>query len=278
MRSVSSWVDLMGDGTPSPRGYHVGHFDTINKLEDRHYWFRVRTAIIVSAVRRLALRLAPGYGVLEVGCGTGHVLRALARTCTRGQVYGLEPFSEGAALARQRVGCTVAVGELRDHPFDRAFDIVGLFDVIEQVDDDVDLLARAGALLRPAGRVVVTVPAHPALWSDFDIASGHRRRYSTVMLERSLTRAGLRTEYLTPIMSLLYPMAWVGRRSRGVGERPVRSAEEVVAHELRLPPAPLNQLAFWALRAEAVLVAHQWRLPWGTSLLAVARRADPNES
>ena len=87
---------------PTVHGFDVASFRILEAIEDSHYWFRARNDVIAAAVRGVVAPLASGYHVLEVGCGTGNVLRVLEQTCGRGHVFGLELFEEGAAIARQR--------------------------------------------------------------------------------------------------------------------------------------------------------------------------------
>jgi len=66
-------------------------------------------------------------------------------------------------------------------------------DVLEHIEDDRGELSRAAAHLRPGGRLVVLSPAHQSLFSPFDAAIGHFRRYDRPMLG-ALTPTGLRVE------------------------------------------------------------------------------------
>jgi len=246
--------------------FDAGYFALLERCEDEHYWFRARGEVIAAAVRTVVRRFAAGYGVLEVGCGTGNVLRVLESVCVDGSVSGLELLAEGAEIARRRVRCPVLVGTLDSIRAHEHFQLVCAFDVVEHTDDDVAFIAGMRDLLTENGRVMVTVPADPRLWSHFDVASGHRRRYTRATLQRAFTAAGMHVEYLTPFMSPLHPLALVARR------RNHRDGDdhETIAGELRVPRRPLNAVAYRVLATEAQLVRRRRHLPFGTSLLAVA--------
>ena len=122
--------------------------------EDRHFWFRARNHTIEMLVKQSIANLGSGYHVLEVGCGTGNVLRVLETTCTRGTVVGLDLSRERLRFVRQRTTCPLVQGDLHDAPFKTPFELIGLFDVLEHVQEDVRVLQDLSALLAPQGVLV----------------------------------------------------------------------------------------------------------------------------
>jgi hypothetical protein len=121
--------------------------------------------------------------------------------------------------------------------------------------------------LKGSGRLILTVPAHPALWSAFDVASEHMRRYTPASIRRGLHTAGFEVEYLTYFMVLLFPIMWSRRRF-------IRSDRQNLAavydSEFQIVPG-LNEVAFEVFRRESVLIKARRRLPMGTSLAIIAR-------
>lgn len=247
-------------------------FADLFAAEDRHFWFRGRNRVIADAVRRSAGAFPTGYRVLEVGCGTGYVLRLLERECRGAEVVGSEVTDQGVAFARRRVGCPVVRADVYALPFRDPFHLVGMFDVLEHLPDDLRALRGLRAATVPGGRLVLTVPAYMSLWSHTDESSGHYRRYTPATLRRVLEESGWAVERVTPFMFSLVPLMWAGRklaaftnRLRGVR----RTGRELAVGELRPVPV-VNALMRGLLALEAPLV-RRWRLPVGTSLLAVAR-------
>src|SRR6185503_3856669 len=78
-------------------------------------------------------------------------------------------------------------------PAQPSFDTILYIDVLEHIEDDRRELERAACRLKPGGRIIVLSPAHGWLYSPFDKAIGHCRRYTTTML-RELTPPALRIE------------------------------------------------------------------------------------
>ena len=239
------------------------------RVEDRHFWFRARNGIIRAVVANLEPALAAPYRVLEVGCGTGNTLRVLAATCRRGTVVGLDLDYEGLPYARDRVGPVVVQGDIRRAPFKASarFDLVAMFDVLEHIDDDRAALVAVREWLAPGGVLLLTVPGGPELWSAFDVAAHHHRRYTAAELTGKLSDAGFDVDYLSRFMLPLYPLMWAKRRL----VRRAYAAGDAVLDDLRIVPG-LNALLGWLLSREVAHVARRRTLPFGASLIALGRR------
>ena len=258
-----------------PHGMVESHWsafdaDGIQRLlaaEDRHFWFRARNETIAALVSRSFQELPEGFRVLEVGCGSGNVLRVLQRVAAgRGSVEGLELSPDAAEAAHVRTGLSVTNGYLADLDPTRSFDVIVAFDVLEHIADERTVLRQMRERLRPHGRLILTVPAHQSLWSPFDVASGHERRYTLATLSRALRASGFDIEYTTYFMSVLFPAMWVRRRLLKGEEHDMGA---ILDSEFRIVPGG-NQLAYQVLRQEARVVRARRRLPMGTSLAAIA--------
>jgi 2-polyprenyl-3-methyl-5-hydroxy-6-metoxy-1,4-benzoquinol methylase len=130
-----------------------------------------------------------GRTVLEVGAGIGGTTRALCRP-GRDRWVCLEPDAAQARTIQEQVDrgallscCEVVVGQVRDAE-EHAYDTVLYIDVLEHIEDDIGELAAATRRLVPGGHIVVLSPAHPWLFSPFDRAIGHFRRYTRHSLRR----------------------------------------------------------------------------------------------
>ena len=255
--------------------YDQAWFAQISNVEERHFWFRTRNKVIARIVSRIRAGMAPDFRVLEGGCGTGNVLRVLEQTCPRGMVVGMDLFYEGLNYARQRTSCHLVQGDIIWPPFTKEFDLICLFDVLEHLPDDMHVLLNIRRMLSQDGVLLLAVPADPSLWSYFDEASHHCRRYELAELKSKLVAAGYLVEYITHYMATIFPLVWLGRKLRSLNrkQRPsdIYGANALASTELRIMPL-VNGLLYWLLCVEVSLIARRWRLPVGTSLLAVARK------
>jgi SAM-dependent methyltransferase len=224
------------------------------ELYTRHWWWRVRENILLGKIRSL-LRGVPDARILDVGCGAGLFFDALE---AYGRVEGVE--SDAAAVARSsRWRDRITVGVLDDAFVPAApYDLILILDVLEHIVRPEPVLRRAGQLLRPNGRILVTVPAFAWLWTSHDEMNHHVTRYSGAALRRVIEQSGLVTVesgYL--FQSLVVPKLLV------------RAMEAMFSSTPRvpdIPPPALNLLIQAWFRAEHALAG--W-LPFGASALAV---------
>jgi SAM-dependent methyltransferase len=236
-------------------------------VEPRHFWFRARNRVI-AATLRAALGELRGRTVLDVGCGTGGVLAALEQAGMHG--CGLDMHLVGLRHARRRTRGPLVCETATRIPFSAQFDAVLLCDVIEHTADDSDVLREASRALAPGGSLLVTVPAHPKLWSVVDEVSGHKRRYTQQMLVSAMQQAGLRVRLLRYFNGLLWPAQVLQRRRyRGPAPASPETRLDILRQALQIPPAPINALLHFALVADPLLT----RLNVGTSLIALGQAA-----
>lgn len=249
-------------------GFDPAHFARLAAVEQRHAWFRARRELIGHLAADLTRDLPGAYRVLEVGCGTGDVLRVLEQACPGGQVIGMDIHAEGLRFARQRTACRLVLGDANDPPFGAEFALVGMFDVLEHLPDDEHALRRMYGLLQPQGALMLTAPADPALWSYFDESARHVRRYEVHDLERKLRNAGFTVEYITPFMQIMVPIMHAWRRAA-----PRLGGSRDTTRDLAVIPVA-NEVLYWLLKREAPRLEQRRTLPRGSSILAIARRSE----
>lgn len=198
---LASGLFLRDDGVWSTReflgvSYPSTGNDNCFEIEDRSFWFQHRNECIKTLVT--GFPPPPGEAIFDVGGGNGYVARGLADAGF--EVVVVEPGASGALNARKRglkhvVCSTTDAAKFRPN----SIPAVGLFDVVEHIEDDVSFMKSIHALLKTGGPAYITVPAYWFLWSMDDVIGGHFRRYTLRGICRVLEEAGFAIDFATYI-------------------------------------------------------------------------------
>jgi SAM-dependent methyltransferase len=250
----------------------TGH-DWCAAVEDDSWWFAHRNRFLREVMRRFP----PDTPLYDVGGGNGVVAAALRDNGIRTIV--VEPGAAGARRARERglesINATLEGAGLSP----ASVGSVGLFDVLEHIDDADGFLRRIFDQLRPGGRLYVTVPAYQALWSAEDEYAHHFRRYTAGSLNRALRRAGFTVELATYMFALLpLPIFFFRSLPYRLGHARPFSAE-AVRQDHRAGGGGVGAAALHALlAAELSSLRFFGRLPFGGSVVAVGRKQEVPKS
>ncbi len=246
-------------------------YAVLSNAEKRHFWFRGRNTII----RKIISSTYPecrDKQILEVGCGTGFVLSLLDSMGFR--VTGLDMHPEGLVYAKKRVPSAECIqGDLFTYKPKKTYDAVGIFDVVEHIDDDVEAVRHCARLLNSHGRLFLTVPAREELRSMYDDVSGHKRRYTKAMLSAVIKKAGFRIRYIGYFGFFQYiPHVFMKRFMLFTRSNKKPDMLIVLTRVVWQPPAVLN----WILEKSFdldMLIFRFVSLPIGTSLIVSAEKA-----
>ena len=234
-------------------------YDRMAEIDGDHWWFSGRRKIIASLIQQ---QVAPGPGarILEVGCGTGSNIALLQKF---GTVDAIEPDDGARAIATTRTGVPVQGGLLPDGVVlaDGAYDMIVLLDVLEHIPNDREALSALRSKLKPGGKLLLTVPAMPWLWSTHDVAHHHQRRYTAETLEKVVCDSGFRVRHRSHFNTLLFPLIVA---ARAIGKFTGREGGDDA-----MPPRLINRALEVVFAAERGWVSRR-RFPVGVSLGLVA--------
>lgn len=206
--------------------------------------------------------------LLDCGAGTGLFAQEMEEFC---RVMVLDDHEEALKILRQRFQPQQILSLAGDQvPLpDGSLEYVTALDVLEHVPDDAAVVRGFHRLLKPGGLVVVTVPASMALWSDWDVALHHFRRYSRPQLRALFPDEGWEIAYANYTNVVIYPVVWLVRKWRSLRLRMGGPRGPSIRTEDRLPPRWINSF----LRHVFVRMANtRFPFPFGVSLVLVARR------
>ena len=273
--STAAWQEIDGIRCYAPElalahtDYPSEGFDVTAAVEARSFWCRSRIRILKRIIQRFADR-GRTLDMLDIGCGIGGVVGAL-EGIGRLRLTGSEIYLSGLRYARQRLpGISFIQLDATRIPFEAQFDIIGAFDVLEHIEADEQVMRSVWKALRPGGLFLITVPQYPWMWSHLDELVHHKRRYTRRDLVAKLGAAGYTVEYATSFVTALFPCMVAARMQSKMRSHSADTRAEF-ASEVSLP-GPLNAAFDAMMRVDEALIGMGASLPFGGSLLAVARK------
>jgi SAM-dependent methyltransferase len=244
----------------------ASEYANIAALEAKHWYYSGKRAFVRAWIERVRPP-TPSDVLLDCGAGTGRFAQEMESRC---RVMVLDDHEEALRMLRTRFRPEQIISLAGDRvPLpDGTLEYVTALDVLEHVPDDRAVVQGFYRLLKPGGLAVVTVPASMALWSDWDVALHHFRRYTRPQLRALFPENEWEVVHVNYTNVLVYPAVWGVRKWRA-WRPPAKGATGSARTEDSIPPRPLNAL----LRAQFTLLAQtRFPLPFGVSLLLVARR------
>jgi SAM-dependent methyltransferase len=244
---------------------NLEEYEVMYRVEDRHWWYLGMERITRSLVERALPpdRDTRPVKILDAGCGTGAVMKYLARY---GEVTGFDFSAEALKFSRRRGHVRLAQASVTTLPYaDDLFDLVVSFDVLCEIGvDDVSALREFARVLKPGGVVLLRLPAYAWMRGQHDVAVHLAHRYTRGEIIGKLRDSGLQPLHASYANTFLFPVAAAKRWSE-------RFLPPQSGSDLTLNPGPSNGVLRAILSAEAPLIATRG-LPFGLTVTALARK------
>lgn len=243
----------------------IGH-DILFEIEDSSFWFQHRNKCILSLVERFS----PKELFVDIGGGNGFTSYFLKKHGIDSIL--IEPGEHGAFNAAKRGVDSVCatIEELEFKP--GANKAIGLFDVIEHIDDDLSFMKEIHSILSDDGYLYITIPAHGFLWSEEDVQAGHFRRHTMKSIKKLLAGSGFEAIYASYFFqALILPILLLRSLPFKLGFRRDNTQENAEADHNKegLSMRIIKQL----LSPELRKIQEAKELSYGASIILVAKKS-----
>lgn len=226
-----------------------------HKLEqEKNWWFKARKNIVT---RTLNKHLSKNINkILEIGCGYGIMTNMLNNY---GMVDGIEPYADCYNYLKENVKGNFIKKNISDYNTRKKYDVVALFDVLEHIKEESKTVSKINSLLKPKGKVILTVPAYMFLWSHHDDTNKHYRRYTKTSLKKLFEKNGFKIKKISYFNTILFPLAFVQKITQNKKSKTYN------------PNKILNSIFYTFFNIESSIIPNI-NLPFGVSLLLIAEK------
>ena len=240
--------------------------DSCMRFEEDSFWFKHRNNIITEAVKMFNSQ----NFFLDVGGGNGFVSKRLQDEGF--DIVLIEPGKAGAQNSYNRGIKNVIRSTLDEVGLEKeSIYSIGLFDVLEHIEEDVHFLKKVNKYLKNDGYLYITIPSYNILWSQEDVDAGHYKRYTLSSIYKLLKDSGFNNEYSTYIFSILPIPIFLFRvlpEKIGLGLQ-FRKKEQ---NEHVLKKGIIQTITQWVWDFELRMVKSKKKIPFGGSCFLVCKK------
>ena len=238
----------------------------LDAADTSHFWVRWRFQWALTGLKKLKIPLNQKAWAVDVGCGLG-IVKKQYEDVTAWEIDGFDVDYDSlkrAAGAQRGKLYYYDILEKRKE-FEEKYEYLFLFDVLEHIDKPIEFLAACRFHLKKEGLIIINVPAMPWLYSSYDEANGHVKRYQKRDLTHELTQGGFSVAYLTFWGFFMVPLAYL----RKIFLSKNKSKGQIIAAGFQVRNQIVNKILHSFCLLERMLFS---RPPAGTSLMAIARK------
>lgn len=237
------------------------------QLEDNSFWFRHRNNCIAALVEKFS----KDEVFFDIGGGNGFFSAMLQQKGFESVL--VEPGIAGCVNAKKRGVESVICSTLSDAKFEKnSIDNIGLFDVVEHIDDHIGFLTENYEYLKKGGKIYITVPALQMLFSEEDVYAGHFRRYTVAQMAGILEKIGFKIKYKTYFFTFLpIPLLLLNAIPYRMGLKK-KKKEDHYANRHSLGDGFVSRILNKILRFESNRIKNLKTMSLGSSCLIVAEK------
>lgn len=250
-------------------GNNIYNYILENKIPEKHWWFRARNNLIYIVLKKvLEFREGKSKNILDVGSGYGQLFPIWQKF---GNIYSIESNEYNANYQKDSYKeITIWNSEFPDKDSSKyMYDLICMCDFLEHVHDPDKILRHSYKLLRKKGFLLITAPAYMWMWSDFDVKSGHFKRYRRKELISNVEEIGFKCIYSTYFMTFLFiPVVIIRKIINPIKKRD----KEFLGLDFAGTGKFLNKILYYIFNLETLFIKRKIVLPLGLSILGVFKK------
>lgn len=232
------------------------------ELENSYWWHVGRKRIINQQLK--SLKLKKTTSILNIGCGTGGMIPLFEQY---GTVTNIDVSIEAVKYCKDLGYKDTIKFNGKRLPFSAGvFDVIVATDVLEHIENDSKALKEWYRVLKPGGKLIITVPAYQWLWSEHDESLHHFRRYTASGLHNLVNNNKFTVLKRSYIIVFSFPLIVLYRLIASISKKPGEKQTSYV-----ILPSIINKFFIYLLAFEGRLLKYI-NFPYGTSVLIEARK------
>lgn len=241
---------------------NITEYQQMAMREETYWWHLGRIKLIESLLDKPQRKKLK---ILNIGCGTGGTVGALEKY---GQVTNVDISEEALSFLRSKGYAGIKVDDEKLPFKDKSFDLIVALDVLEHIDEDRAALDEWRRVLKPKGKLLVTVPAFQSLWSGHDISLHHMRRYTTRNLSWDMKKSQFKADKLSYFYFFSFPLV--------AGFRFINKAlrRKMNEHTSYVDVPKYVNSTFVSLAKIEAYTLKKFNLPLGTSVIGIFSKND----
>jgi len=241
----------------------IEEYQKMYELEEKHWWFKGKRKIVFNWL----VDLQHQHKILDVGCGTGINLIYLKRRANF--VIGIDSSKEAIDFCKLRGHKTLCQADILSLPLkDNSIDIILALDVLEHIDNDELAISELHRVLKPKGKLFITVPAFKFLWSKHDEIHHHYRRYTKIELVNKIKKYNFSIPKSSYTNMFIFPIVFAVRGYKNVIVKLRKDNTYQYSSDLVEVGYLINQILTYLYTIEAKILKII-NLPFGTSLFCI---------
>lgn len=239
-------------------------YERMYRLENFYWWFQGRKNIVLRLVKNY-FKDKKIHNILDAGCGTGMIFSNLEKF---GTVIGIDLSEEALKFCKERRLRPLINADLTSLPFqDESFDLAVALDILEHVPEHEKAMAEFYRTVVKGGKLIITVPAHPFIWSEHDIALHHVRRYTMKTFNELIATQKWKKLKISYAISFTFPGIVLFR----ILGKFFKKKKETASTDLIILPKAINSFLTFLIRIESRMMQYI-NIPFGVTIVAVLEK------